>query len=236
MEITWFPNSWIWITAGVKKEIYFDPAYLRTYFKGYKDKTEYSKWPGPIDGLPNGLEKADYIFITHSHKDHCKNVTVNRLKKQKTKSFAPVTCRKELGSSFRPVKPGDSFEIEKGVSVKTVNAYNTETGTSTRKQHKKGVGVGYILYIETFRIYHTGDTDLIADMKKLGKIDIAFLPIGGKFTMNIEEAVTAAKLIKPRIVIPVHHLKNDPRLFAEKIKKLSSVKCIIPEIGKPIYV
>jgi L-ascorbate metabolism protein UlaG (beta-lactamase superfamily) len=70
--------------------------------------------------------------------------------------------------------------------------------------------VGYLIKMEDFFIYHAGDSDFIPEMQKLtgykqpGKEFIALLPIGGRFTMNFEEAVEAAKLIKPTLVIPMH--------------------------------
>jgi L-ascorbate metabolism protein UlaG (beta-lactamase superfamily) len=74
ISIKWFPPSWIQISAQ-NKLIYIDPAYLKTYFKNYPKRIEFSSWPEPIDGLPEELEKADLILVTHHHKDHCKRVT-----------------------------------------------------------------------------------------------------------------------------------------------------------------
>lgn len=71
IAIKWFPPSWVQIKAG-KKIIYIDPAYLRTYFTKHPQKIEFSKWPDPIDGLPEKLVKADMILLTHDHADHCK--------------------------------------------------------------------------------------------------------------------------------------------------------------------
>ena len=79
ISIKWFPPSWFQIKTG-NKIMYIDPAYLRTYFTHYPKRIEFSKWPDPIDGLPEELEKADIILLTHHHKDHCKSVTVNRLR------------------------------------------------------------------------------------------------------------------------------------------------------------
>lgn len=233
MDITWFPNSWVRLRTD-KSVIYFDPAYLTTYFSKYIDKTEFSKWPDPIDGLPNGLEKADYIFITHHHKDHCKKVTSDRLRNSKTKVYAPTSCKKELGSTFQTVKPGDNLQLDAETSIRVINAYNTETGSSTRKQHKKGKGVGYILTIGSLTVYHAGDTDFIPDMEELGNIDIALIPIGGKFTMDIDEAINTTLAIKPRIVIPIHHLDQSPEMFDLKLQKKNKMKCIIPKIGQTI--
>ena len=80
------------------------------------------------------------------------------------------------------------------MKIKVVDAYNTPQGSSTRKLHKKGNCVGYVITIEGKTIYHAGDTDFIPEMKELGKIDVALLPIGGKFTMDIEEAVKIDRL------------------------------------------
>jgi L-ascorbate metabolism protein UlaG (beta-lactamase superfamily) len=233
IDITWFPNSWVRLRTD-KRVIYFDPAYLSTYFSKYKDKNEFSKWPDPIDGLPNRLEIADYIFITHHHKDHCKKVTSDRLRNSKTKVYAPTSCKKELGTTFQTVKPGDNLQLDSEISIRVINAYNTETGSSTRKQHKKGKGVGYVLTIDSLTVYHAGDTDLIPDMKELGNVDIAFIPIGGKFTMDIDEAINTTLAIGPQIVIPIHHLEQSPEIFSFKLLKKSKVKCIIPIIGQPI--
>jgi len=83
VSIQWFPLSWFQIKRG-NKVVYIDPAYLKTYFKNYLEKIEFSSWPDEIDGLPEkDLEKADLILITHHHKDHCKRVTINRLKREK---------------------------------------------------------------------------------------------------------------------------------------------------------
>ena len=69
ITIKWLPPSWFQIRIG-KKMIYIDPAYLRTQFTVYPKKIEFSKWPDPIDRLPEELEKGDIILFTHHHKDH----------------------------------------------------------------------------------------------------------------------------------------------------------------------
>jgi L-ascorbate metabolism protein UlaG (beta-lactamase superfamily) len=185
-----FPPSWFQI-RDKEKAIYIDPAYLRTYFTHYPKKIEYSKWPDPIDGLPEELEKADIISITHHHKDHAKCVTVDRLRGANTVIVAPKRCLKELGSSIEVTTAGK--EIADGhIGIKAVDAYNTQQGSSSKKVHRKGDGVGYVLTVGGKAIYHAGDTDFITEMKELRNIGVALLPIGGAFTMNISEAVKAA--------------------------------------------
>ena len=77
--------------------------------------------------------------------------------------------------------------------ITSIPAYNTLEGSSTRKVHQKGKGAGYVITIADKRIYHAGDTDLIPEMKTIGKIDVACLPIGGTFTMDIADAMKASE-------------------------------------------
>jgi L-ascorbate metabolism protein UlaG (beta-lactamase superfamily) len=230
ISIKWFPPSWI----QIKYEgyvIYVDPAYLKTYFKDYPHKIEFSNWPDEIDGLPEeDLEKADIILVTHQHKDHCKQVTVKRLIENKTRVLAPEICNKELDKDFECVRSGDRFQIE-DIKVEVVPAYNTPEGRSTKKFHKKGIGVGYLIRIKDKTIYHAGDTDFIPEMNQFSPLDVAFLPIGGTFTMDMEEALETIKTIKPKIVVPMHMKDANPIEFKKLVEKNSDVKVKPLEIG-----
>ena len=84
-------------------------------------------------------------------------------------------------------------------------------------------------------IYFAGDTDLIPEMRGLGEVDIAFLPIGGTFVMDIEEAADAVCVIKPRVVFPMHQSKKDPRVFKREVSVKSDSKVIILEVGDKAY-
>ena len=228
--IKWFPPSWIQISAQ-NKLIFIDPAYLKTYFKDYPKRIEFASWPDPIDGLPEELEKADLILVTHHHKDHCKRITVDRLKRPDTLVVAPKRCAKELGENIKTIRPGESLSLD-NVFIEAVHAYNTEQGSSTRKQHQKGEGVGYLIAIDGQTIYHAGDTDFIPEMRELGRVDVALLPVGGKFTMDIGEAAEAAIAINPKVVIPMHRFKAELRKLADQIKTNSDIKLISLDIGE----
>jgi L-ascorbate metabolism protein UlaG (beta-lactamase superfamily) len=230
ISIKWFPPSWIQISAQ-NTLIFIDPAYLKTYFKSYPKKIEFSSWPDPIDGLPEALEKADVILVTHHHKDHCKRVTVDRLRGPDTLVIAPKRCAKELGQDIKIIKPGEKLSLD-DVVIEAVHAYNTEQGRSSRKQHPKGEGVGYLLRLAGKTIYHAGDTDFIPEMRELGRVDVALLPIGGTFTMDIEEATQAAIAMNPKVVIPMHRFEADPRKLADQIKTRSGIKVIPLDIGE----
>lgn len=231
--VRWFPPSWIQIRSS-GAIVYVDPAYLSSNFAKYPKRIEFSRWPDPIDGLPEELEPADLILVTHHHKDHVKRVTVDRLATPDTLVAAPKGCVKELGDGFRVLRPGDSLEV-KGVGVKAVDAYNTPEGSSTQKVHHRGECVGYLLNVDGGTVYHAGDTDLIPEMAELGEVDVAFLPIGGTYTMDAEEAVAAALLVRPKVAVPMHYREADPEEFSRAVLAGSDeVRPVILGIGDSV--
>lgn len=231
INIKWFPPSWVQIKAG-SHVIYIDPAYLRTNFTHYPKTIEYSKWPDPIDGLPEELEKADIILVTHHHKDHCKKVTVSRLKKKNTIILATIQCSKELGGEITVVKPGMEIEID-NIKIRTIDAYNEKNEEKAKLMHKKGIGVGYVITIEDKTVYHAGDTDLIPEVEHLRNIDVALLPIGGRdFTMELTDAVNAAKKINPKVVIPIHRFESSAKAYKKMVEGETSVRVAPLDIGE----
>jgi len=124
------------------------------------------------------------------------------------------------------VQPGDKI-AEKGVLIEAMPAYNIG-----KLFHPETAGnVGYVLTVADMRIYHAGDTDLIPEMNDI-KADIALLPIGGTYTMNVEEAVAAVKRIKPRVVVPMHYGRivgetDDAHRFAQLVEEAEVA--ILPE-------
>jgi len=232
IKIKWFPPSWVQIKAK-NKIIYIDPAYLKKYYKSSSEKVEFSSWPDPIDGLPEkDLELADIILVTHHHKDHCKRVTVKRLSQPHTSVIATKRCLAELGKNITVIEANKEVDMD-GVGIKAVEAYNREKSGRTKVTHRKGIGVGYVITIEGKSIYHAGDSDLVPEMELLGKIEAAFLPIGGKeFTMNLSEAVRAAIAINPKVVFPMHWFEADPQEFKKEVEKRSEIEAKVLQDGK----
>ena len=208
-------SSWIKINMD-GKVIYFDPGFMGAFQTYRLPKSEYE-------------EPADIIFITHHHQDHLNPDFLASIFEPKTFILAPKICQDKIEFNFQQVKPGDTLSHDT-IKIQVVYAYNTPLGHSTVKAHHKGEGVGYIITINQITIYHSGDTDFIPEMKNLPPIDIAFLPIGGTYTMDIGEACQAVKTIQPKIVIPMHFLQANP----EELKKLlDSEKQIQVAIIKP---
>ena len=233
--IKWFPLSWVQIKFD-NIVIYIDPAFLRTNFLDYPKTVEFSKWSGPIDGLPEKLELADYIFITHNHKDHCKDVTIKRLANENTNIFAPKNCEKKIPFPVTIIQSGDILNLDK-FKVEIVEAYNLPKYQGHKIKHKKGAGVGYIITINGKSIYHTGESDLIPEMKKIKDIELAFFPIGNRgFTMDIEEALIALQIIKPRFIVPIHRYNINPVDFKEKVERNNNSKVLAIETGEVIKI
>ena len=179
-------------------------------------------------------EKADFVFVSHNHKDHMRLEMIERIWKPETKIICPKVCQEELPYPVMIVRSGDEFELE-SISFKVVDAYNSVLGRSTRKFHEKGNFVGYLIKIDDFVLYFAGDTDVITEMTAFGNVDIALLPIGGTYVMDLEEAIEATKIIQPSIVIPMHQALSDLIRFKTLIDTNTSSKAIILNNGESYY-
>ncbi len=164
-------------------------------------------------------EKADIILITHTHHDHLSMDDIEKIRKLDTVIFAPEDARGKL-SDFKSVKPYQFFNVGK-IKIETVPAYNLDKEFHPEEKN----WVGYVIEFDKQRIYHAGDTDLIPEMSELKDIDVALLPIGGTYTMDVTEALQAVNIIAPKIAIPMHYGKlSGTRMDAEKFKQLASCK------------
>ena len=162
----------------------------------------------------NSSEKADYIFLTHSHPDHFSIKDIQKVMKSETTIVCSKGVSKKLkdfNNTVHMVKPGDILEFD-GMNCEATAAYNTKSVFLWIKAHPKSKeNVGFVLTMDKgLRIYHAGDTDYIPEMKQLKNIQIALIPIGGdNLTMNENEAACIINEIKPEIVIPMHYeIKN----------------------------
>jgi len=144
-----------------------------------------------------GGEPADIICVTHSHHDHFSVDDIQKILKADTVIIAPPDCRGPK-AQFIAVKPGDVKQV-KDVTIEVVPAYNI----GKQFHPKANQWVGYVITLEGTRYYHAGDSDLIPEMSQI-KVDVAFLPIGGKYTMTALEAAKAAGIIKPKVAVPMH--------------------------------
>lgn len=180
--------------------------------------------------IPDSAPKADLILVTHSHSDHFSPADIDRLRKEETTVICTPDCVSRLSGNVKAMKPGQELEAH-GVRVKAVPAY-----TPDKPFHPKANNwVGYVLTVDGVSIYHAGDTDFIPEMKELGRVHIALLPVGGQYTMNAEEAARAAGIIKADVSVPMHYgagvigSVRDAEKFKELVK--GEVR-ILKEVGK----
>jgi len=222
MEITRISRaSWFKIRSG-SNVVHFDPGYAG-YFKNQGI---------PLDEI-NGF--ADVILISHFHKDHLQPEMLEKIANENTQIVAPISCTKRIKNKMTVIKPGDLLTVNQ-IQINVVDAYNTIEGHSTRKVHHKGDFVGYIVDLDDKRIYFAGDTDYIMEMRNLGRIDVAFLPVGGTFVMDIEEALRAALTINPRIVFSMHESDKDPQVFKKKLALKSNLEVIALNVGEKVII
>lgn len=172
---------------------------------------------------------ADYILITHDHYDHFDLDSINKISNEKTIVIIPDSMVRQVFAKLnmqnvRGVLPNEEYNIN-GLIFNTIPSYNIN-----KDFHKKeSKWVGYLVNIENQTIYVAGDTDITEENKQV-KCDIAFVPIGGTYTMDYKEAAELINTIKPSQVIPIHyHTIVGTRENAEQFKELlaDNIECQI---------
>ena len=200
-------HSSIKINKGII--IYFDPFKIE---KNYND--------------------ADIIFITHDHYDHYSEEDIDKVIKNNTIIVSPIDLLEKLlnkglkKENIISVKPYEDYNI-KNLKFSTIPAYNVNKQFHLRKNN----WVGYLIELEGITYYIAGDTDITEDNKKI-KCDVAFVPIGGTFTMNYQEASELINTIKPKIVVPIHY----GSIVGTKEDAINFKKLINPEIECKILI
>jgi L-ascorbate metabolism protein UlaG (beta-lactamase superfamily) len=185
------------------------------------DKTIYvDPWTeGKLDGLP----KADYIFISDIHPDHLDTAAIDALKKDSTVLVGPppVSEKKTMGVVL---KNGDTHDFG-AFKVEAVPMYNLTRGPEAGKLfHDKGRGDGFVFTFGDKRVYFSGDTECIPEMKALQKIDVAFVCMNLPYTMPVNEAAECVKAFKPKVVFPYHYRGSNLDDFKKAVGDASEVR------------
>ena len=148
---------------------------------------------------------ADIIFITHDHYDHYSEEDIDKVINENTTIIIPdelltKLLRKGINkNAIITVEPNKNYMVQE-IKFETISAYNTN-----KTFHPKENGwVGYIIIINGIRYYIAGDTDITEENKQV-KCDVAFVPVGGTYTMDFKEAASLINEIKPKIAIPIHY-------------------------------
>ena len=169
------------------------------------------------------LPMPDLILVTDVHADHMDRVTIDKLKKPSTIVVAPPAVAKTI-TEAQTISNGEKKTIE-GIAIEAVPMYNMVRGPSAGTfYHDKGRGNGYVLTLGSKRIYISGDTECIPEMKALKNIDIAFLCMNLPYTMPPSEAAECVKAFRPKIVYPYHYRGSNVEEFASALKDTKGVE------------
>jgi L-ascorbate metabolism protein UlaG (beta-lactamase superfamily) len=185
MDIQWFGHSAVCLTG--EKKIYVDP------FK-----------------MPKSYSDADIVLCTHNHFDHCSIEDIKKVMTPNTSIVCPPDCLSKLNElmvkEIIPVEPCQEITI-KNTTIEAIPAYNVNKFRSPgiAFHPQENYWVGYVVTLDKQRVYFSGDTDKIPEMALLHDIDIAFVAVGGTYTMSWQEAVEAVLLFHPKKAIPYHY-------------------------------
>ena len=177
------------------------------------------------------ITKADYIIATHNHFDHVNDIPLIAENTQATvvgivetvEGLASKGCKKTIGCNI-----GGTVKLN-GLELVFTQAFHSMSSNPS----------GVIIFYKDKTIYHAGDTSVFGDMKLIGEmypIDLAFLPVGGHFTMGLKEAKKAVDLLNAKKVIPIHYdtfelIKQD---INENLVEESNSELIILKPGEEI--
>lgn len=177
----------------------------------------------PVGGAMafSGQEKPDLILVTDIHGDHLSVETLEALDTEKAKIMMPQAVADKMPEKFTPqidvLNNGDSKE-RYDITVEALPMYNLRE--EALKFHEKGRGNGYVLNIGGERIYFSGDTEDISEMRSLKNIDRAFVCMNLPYTMTPESAADAVLEFKPKQVYPYHYRGNPDVSDVKKFKEL----------------
>ncbi len=220
VKIEFLGHSGFLISNGDGKKIFVDPYNIS------ESSTE---------------QKADFIFITHSHYDHCSIKDINKIAKKGTVIVIPADAQSKItkieGIQMQVIESGDKIDFGK-FKVEAIPAYNVG-----KDFHTEADGwLGYILKFDKVIIYHAGDTDKTPEMQKLsgygkhGQEFVALLPVSGTYVMNADEAADAAQMLNADLVIPMHYgagvigTIEDANKFVDACKQLGVYAQILDKI------
>jgi L-ascorbate metabolism protein UlaG (beta-lactamase superfamily) len=190
----------------------------------------------PVGGAKKfaDLPRPDLILITDIHFDHLSVETLKALAAVQTKLVAPPAAAEQLPADLRQqttvLTNGQSATVA-ALKIEAVAAYNTTAERA--KFHAKGRGNGYVLAFADKRVYVSGDTEDVPEMRALKNIDVAFVCMNLPYTMTVEQAANAVGEFRPKVVYPYHCRGSDLEKFKRLVGEDAGVEVRIRDWYQP---
>ncbi len=190
----------------------------------------------PVSDVSVDDVAADFILITHGHFDHIADAIplAKRTGATIVATFEVASYMEEQGLTVSPQHIGGGVHYPFGYVKLTPALHGGSVGLPGGEKFTS-LPAGFLVNLRSGqRFHHAGDTALIKDMELLeGRVDVAMLPIGDRFTMGPEDAVRAVEMIRPDVVIPIHYntwppIAQDPRAFEEAVGRRARVEILEP--------
>jgi L-ascorbate metabolism protein UlaG (beta-lactamase superfamily) len=180
--------------------------------------------------LPDHSPTADLILVSHDHHDHCSPKDIEQIYGKETLILGSERVAQQLDYPVRVLREWQgASSLCGGASVRAVPAYTPEYAYHDRSYG----GLGFLISVSRLDIYYAGDTSLIPEMDKI-RCDIALLPVGGSYTMGIDEAAEAVRRIQPHIAVPMHYGREIPGSKANGRYFLQAVNGGVQAVELPI--
>jgi len=216
MQLTWLGHSCVLLTGS--KKVLIDPF---------------------IEGGSVAATSPDIVAVTHGHDDHMgETVALGK------KTVAITEIAKYLKAKGIPTESmnlGGTHMVD-GVSFTMTPAVHSTFIEEAGPGFSGGSPAGFVIGMDGVKVYHAGDTALFSDMKLIGDLyhpDVALLPIGGRYTMGVAEAMMAANFIGAKTVIPIHYntwdrIAADPAALKTAVERTTDLKVMILRPGETI--
>ena len=155
--------------------------------------------------IDKNYNDADIVFITHDHFDHYSEEDIDKVINENTTIIIPEELltkilKKGINKNAVITVESNKEYMVQGIKFETIPAYNT----NKTFHPKENDWVGYIITLDGIRYYIAGDTDITEENRKV-KCDVAFVPVGGTYTMDFKEAAQLINEIQPKIAVPIHY-------------------------------
>ncbi len=220
IKLTWYGHA-TWGIDVDGTQVLIDP-----FFEG-----------NPVASTTAGEVEADYVIVTHGHSDHVGNAV-----EIAKRTGATIIANAEIArwvkqqdvENVHPQHIGGGFHYPFGYVKLTIAVH----GSSLPDGSYGGMPAGVLITVGDKKIYHAGDTGLFASMELIGDegLDLAILPIGDNYTMGPDDALRAVKLLRPRVVIPMHYetwelIAQDPHAWAKRVQSETDAEPVVLDVG-----